>query len=43
MLHIKKTNILLLQFAKKSHVDIFKITPTGISQKRIIKNKHTVH
>ena len=27
---------------KKSHVDIFKITPTGRSQKRIIKKKHPV-
>ena len=28
---------------KKSHVDIFKITPTGRSQKRIIKKKHPVY
>ena len=44
MLHIeKKTTILLLQFAKKLQVDIFKIVPTGRSQKCIIKKTHSVH
>ena len=39
MLHIEKNYYSSSTICKKSQVDIFKITPTGRSQKRIIKKK----
>ena len=42
MLHIEKNYYSSSTICKKSQVDIFKITPTGRSQKRIIKKKHSV-
>ena len=46
MLHIEKNYYSSSTICKKSQVDIFKITPTGRSQKRIIKKnpkRHSVY
>ena len=42
MLHIEKTNILLLQFAKNYKSISSKLRPQEEVQKRIIKKKHPV-
>ena len=43
MLHIEKNYYSSSTICKKSQVAIFKFTPTGRSQKRIIKKKHPVY
>ena len=43
MLHIEKNILLLLQFAKKLQVDIFKITPTGRDQKQDNKKNKNLY
>ena len=43
MLHIEKNYYSSSTICKKSQVDIFKITPTGRSKKRILKRKQSVY